>query len=325
MNVAMRLGAIALSAIVVGCTPAPTQTGSTGNQNSTTQPSTEVKKTLTGKVTRNGANAKVMLVTMDGDTAEETTAKFFDAPAGRTDADQWPGATVVTPGVDGAYSLDMKLGAKAYTGGLLLCWHDTNNDGKYATNEVAFSAKTGDQLKADFLLSKTDFKEYLGGQQAAVKSEYNWAFNEVKQSVTLKLGDNVTAGGKFALVAVEGNSDAELKTALEASVSTTGDVFLPNVTGFVPTGKTHTLEVKLGDKPYKAVVVVGWKDTNDDNIVNNGELGTKLLVAPAPETGDFSVAFRLAFTDGDALKVMKSDGTLIAGASEYVWSEAAAN
>lgn len=326
MNVATRLGAIALVAILAGCTAAPTQTGSqnnTQNSNQTnTQTSTEVKKTISGKVTRYGANAKVMLVTIDADTVEEATAKFFEAPAGRTDDNQWPGATVVSPNAEGAYSIDMKLGSKAYTAGMLICWHDANNDGKYATSEVATSALVGTAANVSFVLSKDEYKEFSGGQKTDVKAEYNWAFPEVKQSVTLKFGTNLpqNAKMKFAAIPVEGSSDAELKTALDAAMSN-GDVAFPNVTGFTATASTYTLDVALANKPFKAVAIVGWNDANDDNIVQSSELQSTVPVWPSIETNGFSLAFRLSLGEKDALKILKSDGTVVASpAAEYTWS-----
>ncbi|MBO9540705.1 hypothetical protein J7643_08965 [bacterium] len=315
-----RVAAIALTALVVGCTSTPTSTQTNNNQNNNqNNNATEVKKTISGKITRNGmANPKVMLVTTHGDTIAEAATAFMSLP-GSSDSDRYPGFTAVKPGSDNTYSTELKLGSKAYTYGMLVCWNDANDDGKFSNDEVAGSALAyNNQAKVDFVLSKTEYKEYVADQQVDVKAAYDWAFQEIKQSLVLKMA-NRPANGKFAFLTVEGATDAELRTALDALSVTTDGVLAPSATVIAPAGvgDTHTLEIKLGDKPYKAVSVLGWNDANSDGKVQADELSAdpKATVVGS----EAAITFRLSSTTPNDIKVLTSDNVTDA-VSEYTWT-----
>lgn len=318
MHLSSRLGTIALAAMLVGCTTPTTTNTQNTNQNNNT--STEVKKTVSGKVTRNGmANPKVILVTVEGDSVADATLAFLNI-AGSTESDRYPGATVLKPNADDTYSFDLKLGSKAYTAGMVMCWNDANDDGKYSDNEVtAGTAKThSDQTKVDLVLSKTEYKEYVNTQPVDVKSAYNWAFPEVKQTVSLKMA-NIPANGKFALLTVEGNSDLELKNAIDALTVEANGVLAPNAEVVVPVAASHSLEIKLDKKPYKGVSILGWNDANNDGKIQTDELNN---FPKATVTGsEASIAFRLSSMQPENLKVLTGDGTASANAdAEYTWT-----
>ncbi|HEY9900303.1 MAG TPA: hypothetical protein V6D00_14105 [Pantanalinema sp.] len=316
MHRSFRLAAIALTALLVGC-PSPSTTQTNNNTNPST--STEVKKTVTGKITRNGmANPKVLLVTVEGDTVADAAAAFLSLP-GSTESDRYPGVTAVKPGTDDTYSTEIKLGSKVYTYGMLLCWNDANDDGKYSDNEVSGgSAKAHNgQPKVDLVLSKTEYKEYVGTDASDVKTAYDWAFPEIKQTVNLKMA-NMATNGKFAFLTVEGNSDLELKNAIETLSNTVDGIVAPSAVVAVPVAASHSLEIKLDKKPYKAVTIMGWNDANDDGKIQLTELDSSKATVV---NSDNFIALRLSSLQPDNLKVLASDGTASVNADvEYTWT-----
>lgn len=315
MHRSFRLATLALTALLVGC-PSPNTTQTTTK----TDTPVEIKKTVTGQITRNGmANPKVILVTTHGDTNTEAVSALLSLP-GSTESDRYPGFAAVKPSQDDTYSVELKLGSKAYTYGMLVCWNDANDDGKYSDNEVmSGSAKAyNNQAKVDLLLAKTEYKEYVGIDSREPKASYDWVFPEIKQTASLKMV-NMPANGKFAMLTVEGNSDLDLKNALESLSVEADGVVAPSAAVVVPVAASHSLEIKLDKKPYKAVSIMGWNDVNNDGKIQTDELAP--TVKATVVGSDNFIALRLSSLQPDNLKVLASDGTASANAEvEYTWT-----
>lgn len=172
MNVAKILTAASLTMVLAACT-AGNPTG-TNDQNNT---STEVKKTLSGTITKGKATyPKLAVFTVDAADDAEATTLLLDKVSQETETLIWTAATAVAPGADGAYSFEMKLGTKALTAAVVYAWDDANNDGKRQKTEQVFGNTSTDKLQFEYRLTKTDFKEYKEGAPAEAAAKYDWKF-----------------------------------------------------------------------------------------------------------------------------------------------------
>lgn len=302
MNVAKILTAGTMALALAACTT-PTSTNQNNNQNNT---QTEVSKSISGKLTaRSGAvNPKAILVTVEGDTQVDASLAFMNIAG--TDADKYPGAKVVSVAADGTFKVDMKLGTKALTYGALMVWDDRNNDGKYSTSEVSYTAQVGTQAMAQFALTKTTFKEWVNGAtEAEVKASYDFAFNEVKQSINF-FTENAPNNAKVILRTGEGTTDAAVA----------GGLLTAPVTYAALDNGGYTAEVKLDQKPIKSVMVGMFIDGNSNGVFDDGE--TEAMVKDT--TDQTTVAVRLSATEPDALKVYTdAQGTTAALALSYTF------
>lgn len=294
LNVAKILTSATLAMALAACT-SPNQTGTNDNGNNNTTP-TEVKKTLTGKVTRNGmANPKVLFATSHADAPADAMLAFFNIGDAN---DRYPGATVVKPGQDGTYSVEYKLGSKATTVGRMIVWNDANDDGKYSDNEVTGGSALAhnNQAMLNFLLSKTEFKEYNGDQTVEVKAAYDWAFPEVTKDMTISVptGNEKT---KVMLITAEGSTKKEAADNLTAAL----DAGTGRQVATLTAGE-YAFSIKLGDKPYKAVGIIVWNDENGDSNF------TDETMAVSQTTTENSMALLLGIDDPMNLKVLKTNG-----------------
>lgn len=305
MNVAKILTAGTMALALVGCT-APNQTGTNNDTNKKTDTPTEVKKTLSGKLTaRSGAlHPKAIFVTTEGETQAEASLAFMNISG--TDADRYPGAKVVAVAADGTFSVEMKLGTKAMTYGALMVWDDRNNDDKFGASEVAHSGLIGAQAMAQFVLTKTSFKEFVNGAEADVKATYDFGFSEVKQSINF-LTEGTPTHPRVIVRTVEGATDAAVAGGFAAAPLTYA--VLDNG------GYTH--EVKLDQKPIKGVMIGMFDDINN-NGVYDADTDREATVKDAGE--QTTVGVRLSLTDADALKVYTdANGTTAALAPAYTF------
>ena len=332
MNVAKILTSATLAMTLAACT-APNQTGT----NTGGKTSTEVKKTITGTITKKSAsNAKVALLTADGDNDTEAGMELANKLFSSSETENMVGATIVTPNADGTYSFDVKLGAKAQTVAYVQVWNDLNNDNKMQTSETFYASNAENQLNTQFRLTKDSFKQVKTAEAIEPAAKYDWVFPDVTQTVTLHVTKNSATTPKFALVTADGNNDVELAAALRAALTVRDADILPGATVVLPSEETnsYSLEIKLGSKPYRAVLIMGWDDLNGDGKVDATEIGlanvpgtqpAKVAVGAYNEENNVALRVSNVSIADQNVKVLKQGEnnsptpTISEGATEYTW------